>query len=578
MVYTGPQPHYLLGETFVSEEDTTESGSSSKKVIAIIAAVVLLLLGATGAAAYFMINKSNSQADAPKVLTVTTQDIENTIPVSGTIDAAKSVKVYTKITGPVQQVNVEAGQRVNEGQLLAVLDVSQQERELRTQKAQEANALIEAMTAVENAQEDYNDYAQLLDQGMSPELTSAQAAARSADNAYDVAQREFDLVRSRTDAGRNPDLVSREQAIESARSGLFSASLGLARTGVNLSNNAPIGETPDQSISDEAAQAANGIIGALDQVNSWNDAHRALNEQQQAYNDALARVDLDLYKQQKAVAEAFEVKREANTNLEVARFNVNKTLKDKQRALNQAERQANATRTIQGNGTEALELDINDKDVYAPFSGLVTTVEAEQGKPAAGALLTVVDDSKLLIRAVLKEADIPKIKPGQEVTFTTPATGYERYTGKVKSVSSVAQAAVQTTGDKNASVAQPNPGDSKPDFPVVIEVTGKKDGLLIGGNAKMQIVAQKETGVISVPRDVIFDGDEKEQRSVLVAVPKGEGSDEYTIEKRDVKVSKKMDFDVVISSGLKEGDKVLTDPGSYRDKVGETVTLKEDNE
>ena len=142
----------------MSEEYATESGSSSKKVIAIIAAVVLLLLGATGAAAYFMINKSNSRADAPKVLTVTTQDIENTIPVSGTIDAAKSVKVYTKITGPVQQVNVEAGQRVNEGQLLAVLDVSQQERELRTQKAQEANALIEAMTAVENAQEDYNDY------------------------------------------------------------------------------------------------------------------------------------------------------------------------------------------------------------------------------------------------------------------------------------------------------------------------------------------------------------------------------------------------------------------------------------
>jgi len=93
--------------------------------------------------------------------------------------------------------------------------------------------------------------------------------------------------------------------------------------------------------------------------------------------------------------------------------------------------------------------------VAAPFSGVVTNVAAEQGKAANGALLAVGDDSKLLVRADVKEVDVSKITPGLPVTFTTVGTGAKEFHGRVTSVSSVSGSPQQPRGGAHRLLRNP---------------------------------------------------------------------------------------------------------------------------
>ena len=213
-----------------------------------------------------------------------------------------------------------------------------------------------------------------------------------------------------------------------------------------------------------------------------------------------------------------------------------------------------------------MRYDIASGEIRAPFNGVITKVVAQEGQPANGTLLAVGDDSKLLIEADVKEVDIPKISVGTPVKFTTVATGTKQFQGQVASVSPVGASAADKEGAEGATSSK------KVSFPVQIEVTGDREGLLIGGSAKVQIITDELPNVITVPRDAIFSND-KNEKAVLVAA---ERNGQRVIEERSVKIKTSNDVEAVIDNGsLKVKDVVLTQPDNYRELVGQQVTLEE---
>lgn len=106
--------------------------------------------------------------------------------------------------------------------------------------------------------------------------------------------------------------------------------------------------------------------------------------------------------------------------------------------------------------------------------------------------VVVVDTSSWQVDASVGAADLPSVKPGQEVTVTAP-DGRTSLTGSVSSVSQVANASSSSTS-----------GTSSATFPVVVDVTDLKGAqLFIGSTTTVSIAVEQLDNVLAVPTTAI---------------------------------------------------------------------------
>ena len=222
-----------------------------------------------------------------------------------------------------------------------------------------------------------------------------------------------------------------------------------------------------------------------------------------------------------------------------------------------------------GENMSSLEYQMEEREIYAPMDGVVTKIEAQEGAPAGGALLTIADASRLLIKSNVRETDVARVKEGNRVEFTTPVTGDKKFEGRVRKIAPMAEGE-----DPAARAMQQGQGKSKNSgilFPVEIEVTGDMNDLRLGGSARAEIITDETRDGLSIPRDAVYD-----DGKVLVLVPSDDAT--ATVEERTVKTGVKNDTDIAVTGGdLKEGDIVVAWPDDYKDKVGETVQIADEN-
>lgn len=496
------------------------------------------------------------------------EDVVSRVMVSGVVDPLRSVVLSTHLSGPVEKLDVKVGDRVNAEQILAQIDVSAQQRELDTQRAQQATSDAAALSQVEQAQQQYQQYRTGLDEGLNQQIISAEAALRAADGQYVDSVASFDAKAKHRADGTDTAIREQGNAVENSRTQLISAALDAVRSGVTaadtLAGSQPGGTATTPT--DNTGAAIGSVVTAVDSVNRLHGAAQNLDQNQRAYEVTLGNVDTDLATSQRAVGQAFEAKKEAAIALESARLGAQQQLDTHASAVDQAWRGAQAAKAASSQGSNQLLVDISNRDVRTPMGGIVTSVVAEKGKPAAGTLLTVADEGSLIIKTEVKEVDVPQVTVGAPVTFTTPTTGTKEFQGKVRFVSPVAAAP-----PAGAAEAVKDTANRKAAFPVEIEVTGQPEGLRIGGSAKAQIITEREAGKLAVPRDAIFE--ESGKKYVLVLA---EDSGDYVVERREVTVGASNEIDTAITGGaLKEGERVLNQPSTYLEHEGQKVAVND---
>lgn len=161
----------------------------------------------------------------------------------------------------------------------------------------------------------------------------------------------------------------------------------------------------------------------------------------------------------------------------------------------------------------------------APVNGVVASVNVKAGQPASGPILTIVDDKSFLLHAAVKEADVNKIKAGQRVTFTTPATGKKEFHGTVETLSPVAASAppAPSDGPMGNMNADGNPGGSEVNFPLQVKVSGTPKNLRVGSSAKIKIEIESHPHVLVVPKSAVTmdPNDTSANPSMVVLTVKG---------------------------------------------------------
>ena len=580
----------------------------SKRQWVITSIVALVLIAALGA--YFLLLRGSATViPTSDYQVLKPKEFSSRVAVNGSVAPVKTANLYTHLTGPVSALDVRVGDHVNQDQLVAQIDVSSNQRELNKQLAEQNSGAVNTRNQIEQAQNQYNQYKDALDQGLNSQINQAEAALRNADGQFNDAVINFQIKDHDRATGRDPMIRDQANAVNAARTQALTASINAVRAGVDLlyaaGNGAAAagggaggaggqagGANGDQGQGQQGGGIAglpgqgiaNGILNGADAINNLDSANRQLREAEATYLDNLAKVDQEVAAAQRNVAGTFAAKREAATGLESAKLAADQQLSTYNQGVQQAIRAAAAGQLVSEQANRQLRYDISSSEIRAPFSGVVTNVAAEQGKAANGALLAVGDDSKLLVRADVKEVDVSKITPGLPVTFTTVGTGAKEFHGRVTSVSSVSGSSQEPSGGAQggggASAAAgaggaggggaSGSGTQKVTFPIEIEVTGERQGLLIGGTAKAQVITEKKANVLTVPRDAVFTNDKGEQCVLVVA----EDSGLKVVAERKVKVGSANDVDTIISGGdLKSGDTVLSNPDSYRSLVGQQVKL-----
>ncbi len=460
-------------------------------------AIVLFALALLGAGGYYFFQQQQAAVRAAATNRATATIARGTLVASvsaaGNIYAPQQTSLNFQLTGvPIKKINVKVGDAVKAGAVLAEVDDSDLQFQIRTAQSSLTSAqakldalkqpasqadLDAAQAQVTSAQANYNAAVakfQSLKQGpTSADLNAAQAAVTSAKSAYDAAviknahandqitvaraaldkatvalqqaQAAYNTVAWRSDVGATSQSAALQQATIDYQSAL--ANYNLAVTGIN-----------DSAVK-SAAQAL-----AQAQANLAN-----LTKGPSASDLASAQSSIESAKQSQAQAQA-----------NVSKLTTPASAQD----LAQAQAALDSAQTA----FEQAKRKLDQAKIVAPFDGTIGSVNYVEGQLAstATAALTLVNLTNLQTQINLSEVDVAKVKTDQEVTLTFDALARRTFPGKIVSIAPVGTV---TQGVVN--------------YLVTVALTQPDPAIKPGMTAEATITVERRDNVLMVPNRAI---------------------------------------------------------------------------
>lgn len=548
-----------------------------KKVIIGVSAVAVLAIAGFGIPAVMGMGAPKYDPTAVyrgDVTTVTREDVTKTISMTGTLKSAKTMTLFSSLNSKVQALNVKAGDRVSQGQLLAQLDSSEANSQLASQQAQLNESRITQQNSIDEAAQNYQNAKSALDQGMNQDIRGAQTALRDAETEYVKSSRAYEQMKQERDNRTLQALLEQENALRSAYQEVENAKMEAGRAGAAVSEanlqrdiaiiernsaaadldlakkqlsqlrtdknldptrrdalienvNQRIAEleaqvaTLDQNV-DDGSKGARSAWSQQAQANiSVGHANENLGMARRQFQAALRQIDNQIAEAGEAVAKAQGALSDAKISLEYAKIHAAQEVSSNLRALRAAQASAGSGMAEGQSAIQKLRADISSAHVTSPISGIVTSVTAKVGATPEGALMTVEDDQNMVIETQIKESGVSKLSVGNQVTFTTPATGDKEFTGVVSFISPAALD--QTATQPGQGGEQGGGGNASVMFPVQITVTGDLQGLRLGSTAKVKAIVAGEKNALTVPKGALVDAmiplDDNDKDSQSVAAP-----------------------------------------------------------
>jgi multidrug efflux pump subunit AcrA (membrane-fusion protein) len=424
--------------------------------------------------------------------------LADTVSVTGTVESKESEKIYSPLaTLPVKTVYVSVGDTVAPGDTLCVLDTDSLQKDVEQNEAALDASESAAQQQINANQEKYDNAVNNLNNGLNAQVNSANAAVESARAAKSRADQAYYSARDAKDAAK--------VALDEAQAA-YDAD-----------------PTPENKAALDTAQAA---YSQADQAEKT--ASSATYDAQKAYENAQT--------QQEVAVNA------ANQEIEAYRQAV-----ESSRVAADSESQEIAI--------EKIQMQLDEAVITAPVGGTVTVVDAVEGGTSSGVLFIIENTGELQIATTIKEYDVNRVSTGLDTTIQSDGTGDAVYDGRL---SSIAPAAVAETSDMSLTGGGTSSSDVK--FDAVVDVTSKDTKLLIGMNARMDIILDQKEDVFAVPYDAVAQNAAGE--AVIYTVTTDEdGSSTY----QEIPVFTGMETDFYIEitgKDLSEGMQVVSNPDS----------------
>jgi HlyD family secretion protein len=430
---------------------------------------------------------ANSQAsDSSDVQTTTIQRgaLSSTLSSSGNTESGQSAIIIWETSGKVGEVNLEAGDIVDEDQVLAsldpdtlsaeiiqakqdLIDAEQALDDLLNSKLQQAQAL----QAVEDAQDALNS----LKQQAGEESSQAQLALAEAEDAV------ADAVRTRN--AMNYPHSSDELVIEKAETDYL-----LAKQTYKEALQEYRKYAHKKLTNPERVRALERLLSAKQDMESklttynWYLLDYTENEIAQADGEvAVAQASLET-----AQANWDSLK---NGTSAAAIALAEATLADAQREWERVKDGPSAEDVAAAQAAvEAAQATLDHAQLLAPFAGTVTEVEVNTGDlVSSGETAFRIDDLEALyVDLQISEVDLASLKVGQPATLEFDAIADKVYNGEVTEIGMI------------GSVSQ-----GVVNYPVTVQVTDPDENIRPGMTASVTIIVDEVTDALLVPNKAI---------------------------------------------------------------------------
>ena len=208
--------------------------SKKKKIIGVVCGVVAVAV----VGGYLLLNQNSGAAVMVSTETLQQMDLQNTVSLTGVVESETDRKVYSTLSYLVESVNVQVGDVVQAGDVLAQLDTEQLEMDIAQQQAavdasnsQSAHQIEVNRKAYENAVENYENG--LDSNAISAEsgVNQAESSLTQAEYGVDSAQLQVDAAEAAVRDARENYYITRDQLngnVDSAREALDDAEDALA--------------------------------------------------------------------------------------------------------------------------------------------------------------------------------------------------------------------------------------------------------------------------------------------------------------------------------------------------------------
>ncbi|MDZ8034151.1 efflux RND transporter periplasmic adaptor subunit [Nostoc sp. DedSLP04] len=438
---------------------------------------------------YTLVNQGTNKEDiAQLTVPVAAQNVTLRITASGKVVPVQSVNISPKNPGVLSQLYVEQGDRIQQGQILARMDsagIEAQRSQYRANLAQSQAQLAQALA------------------GSRPQEI-AQARAR-------LAQAQAQLAAAK--AGNRPQEIAQSQSqVDAAQARVNYTSEQVKRYQYLYEQGAENKQLLDQAISDDKSARAN-LEEAKKRFSLVQTGTRSeeIDQRQAAVNEARAALVL---------------------------------LEDGTRSEEIVQRQAavaSAEAQLKG-----VQVQLEDTIIRAPLSGIVTQKYAEPGAfvtPTTSASTSASATSSsivavargLEILAQVPEADLGRIKQGQQVEIVADAYPDQVFKGHVRLI---APEAVVEQGVTS--------------FQVRVAIDTGIDKLRSGLNVDLTFLGDRVNNALVLPTVSIVT--EKGKTGVLV--PDAKNKPQF----REVTVGAQIQDQTQILGGVKVGDRIFVNP------------------
>lgn len=585
---------------------------------AIVAFMVIAIVGAILTVTGCGKSSGSSSTTQTQIVQVQKGTLLSTVSAVGDISMPEQVKLTfgsggsTNDLNTVQEVDVNFGDTVKKGDVLAKIDTASLERAVEQAKANLRTAQIN----LEQASSETN-------------ILKAQASVESAKASLASAEKDLSDAQTPYSAA---DIAKAQATVQSATANLAVAEQDLQETQTSIISDADAAVRDAQVALDNAQRSLdtaqkNGDVSITDAENSLSDAEKAYNnfvptaignytnlsdylsqKDRLSWNIQKAQANLDIVKSQAAssiataennLAKAKDALQSAEENLvatkagppqvqqkqsavATAKAALDKANEDlaamqpdptaiqqKQSAVatakaNLAQAQDNLAYVEAGYDTELLQIKVDNAQValddaneqlqaatiVAPFDGVVAAVNAKVGDKVTSTeeIIYLVNTSKVEVASAVDETDVAKVKAGQTAVITLDAISDARLRGTVGAVSPVAQTSA---------------GVVSYTFSIEVQDTQGND-LKEGMTASADILVLNKTDVLLVPSAAITQSG----RNSVVEVVTANG----TTEQRTIQTGATNGTQTEVVSGLSEGEKVLVQTGATSSTTSSTRT------
>jgi RND family efflux transporter, MFP subunit len=457
--------------------------------------------------------RAAARKNAPAVVDtvpITRRDIVLTFDAPGSVEAPLTVDITPRITGRITQLAVREGSRVSAGQIVARLDPSEIEAEVRNREA----ALAQARARYAEAEIAQNPNSVSL----TAEVRRQEAALASARAQTERAQADYEAQIATAEA-QVTDAVGRIQAAEA---NITAADASIASAQANLANARLVRERQEALFKEGAI--AQQLVDNARTVESVQEA--ALNEARESRRAAVAARD-------SAVAQKQAAERQVTLARNLARANVaasNATVKQTQATLEAARANTARDPAYRKNldalaaAVRAAEAELRasrarlaDTVLRAPLSGVVTQRYLDQGALASPqqAVVAVQAIREVWVSVAVPEEVSRRLYTGQSARVTLDAQGNATRTGKIAQV-------------------LPAADPQSRQFTVRVRLDNADNRLRPGMSGRVTFETQRANGVLVVPQEAVN--------------PAGEGAATVTVVSADNKASIR-----TVRTGLSDG-------------------------